>query len=170
MSRGGSARPETDHVGAIVHELRGPLTVIRGQVQLARGQIGRDPARERAAIDSAIAQVDRMALLITELLDGIRLASDGFSLSMGVFDLSRALLDAVAWHQYDSQPAINLQQPVQGSVPVRGDPKRIAQILDNVLEADRSNGFRRAVSGAPICHFDRPQARDDGRRTSIADR
>src|SRR5687768_12917843 len=44
---------DTDLIGLVVHELRAPLTVIRGQAQLARRHIGRNAAKERAAIDTA---------------------------------------------------------------------------------------------------------------------
>ena len=37
--------PATDVFATVVHELRAPLTVMRGQTQLARRYIGQDPAR-----------------------------------------------------------------------------------------------------------------------------
>ena len=38
--------PAADLFATVVHELRAPLTVMRGQTQLARRFIGQDPARE----------------------------------------------------------------------------------------------------------------------------
>lgn len=57
-----------DFLRVIVHELRQPLTVIRGQLQLGRRQIGIDDGRIQVAMDLAIAQVDRMAKLLDALL------------------------------------------------------------------------------------------------------
>jgi signal transduction histidine kinase len=124
--------PETDLFEMIVHELRAPLTVIRGQAQLARRYVGRDPVRERDALDSAIVQADRMAKMISELLDHARLASNGLSLKVVALDLVSAVVEAIARHEYEPAPRITLQRP-PGSVLVRGDAGRIAQILDNLL-------------------------------------
>ena len=137
--------PETDLFGMVVHELRGPLTVMRGQVQLARRRIGQDPERQRGPIDLAIAQMDRMAKLITELLDHARLASNGLSLKVELFDLCDAVAEAIARHDYELLQRITLQRPA-GGVSVRGDAGRIAQILDNLL----GNAVKYSAPGAPI--------------------
>lgn len=137
--------PQTDLLELIVHELRAPLTVIRGQAQLARRYIGRDAAREREAIDVAIFQADRMAHMITELLDHARLASNGLSLKVVAFDLAGAVAEAVARHEFEAAPRIKLHRPPVG-VGVNGDPDRIAQILDNLL----NNAIKYSGAGDPI--------------------
>ena len=124
--------PDTDLFGTIVHELRGPLTVIRGQVQLARRRLGRDPARERQALDAAMDQVDRMGQLITELLDQARLTSNSLTMNIVLFDLVTAVADAVAIHDYAPASRIRFLRPL-GRLPVHGDPDRIAQIIDNLI-------------------------------------
>src|SRR5205085_4533671 len=106
---------------------------------------GQDSALERGAIDSAIAQVDRMARLITELLSQSRLSSNTLSLTVVAFDLAGAVLEAMARHDYGESPRINLQRP-DFPVQVRGDPERIAQILDNLLD----NGLKYSPAGSPI--------------------
>jgi signal transduction histidine kinase len=137
--------PDTDLIGMVVHELRAPLTVIRGQAQLARRHIGRDPAKERAAIDTAIEQTDRMAAMITELLDHARLSSNGLSFKVIAFDLVGTLAAAIGRHEYEVTPRISFHQP-RGSVRVRGDAGRVAQILDNLL----SNAVKYSAPGKPI--------------------
>jgi signal transduction histidine kinase len=136
---------DTDLIGMVVHELRAPLTVIRGQAQLARRHIGRDPAKERAAIDTAIVQTDRMAAMITELLDHARLSSNGLSLRVVAFDLAGTVVEAVARHEYEAAPRISLERPL-GKVRVRGDAGRVAQILDNLL----NNAVKYSAPGDPI--------------------
>jgi len=137
--------PETDLFSTVVHELRQPLTVIRGQLQLGRRQIGSDPGRERRAIDTALAQVDRMARLIGELLDSAGLASKGLNLNVAVFDLAAAIVEAIALHGDGADRRISFAWP-HGTVPVRGDPVRIAQILDNLL----SNALKYSAPETPI--------------------
>jgi signal transduction histidine kinase len=124
--------PETDLFGTIVHELRAPLTVIRGQVQLARRHFDDDADRSRTAMDSAMAQVDRMDRLITELLDHARLTSNGLSLDIVEFDLVACVAEALATFDFGMAPPIAFERPV-APVLVQGDPARIAQILDNLI-------------------------------------
>jgi signal transduction histidine kinase len=137
--------PASDLFATVVHELRAPLTVIRGQTQLARRYIGQDPARERGAIDSALAQIDRMARLISELLNESRLSSNALSLNVVAFDLVAVVAAAVTRHQYGETARITFEPP-RGAVAVRGDPKRIAEILDNMLD----NAIKYSADNAPI--------------------
>lgn len=135
----------TDLFATVVHQLRTPLTVMRGQIQLARRYVGQDPARERGAIDRALAQMDRMARLIAELLDQSRLSSNALSLNVVAFDLAGAVDAAMTRHQYAETPRINFERP-RAAIAVRGDPKRIAEILDNLLD----NAIKYSAENAPI--------------------
>ena len=137
--------PATDLFATVVHELRAPLTVMRGQTQLARRYIGRDPARERGAIDTALAQMDRMARLISELLNQSRLSSNALSLNVVAFDLVDAVAAAMTRHQYAETARITFERP-PATVAVRGDPKRIAEILDNLLD----NAIKYSAENSPV--------------------
>ena len=137
--------PETDLFRTVVHELRGPLTVIRGQLQLARRRIGQDPERERHAVDGALAQVDRMDHLITDLLDEASVASNSLSMSIVEFDLVTAIADAIAIQDYAPTPRITFTRPL-APLHVLGDPIRVAQILDNLL----GNALKYSADDAPV--------------------
>lgn len=137
--------PAADLFATVVHELRAPLTVMRGQAQLARRYIGQDAARERGALDSALAQMDRMGRLITELLNQSRLSANALSLNVVAFDLVGAISAAIARHEYGETPRINFEGP-HAAVVVRGDPKRIADILDNLID----NAVKYSRADSPI--------------------
>lgn len=131
--------------GIIVHELRQPLTVIRGQLQLGRRQIGHDEQRERETFDLAIAQVDRMATLLTALVDAQTFARNGLGVRMVPLDLVPLVVEAVARHEDGTTRRIGFRPPVHPIV-VRGDPERIAEILDNLL----GNAQKYSSPRAPI--------------------
>lgn len=137
--------PASDLFATVVHELRAPLTVMRGQTQLARRYVGQDPEKARGAIDSAIAQMDRMARLISELLNQSRLSSNALSLNVVAFDLVGAVAGAKARHEYGEITRIGFEKP-DAAVAVRGDPMRIAQILDNLLD----NAVKYSAANSPI--------------------
>jgi signal transduction histidine kinase len=137
--------PVTDLLATVVHEMRTPLTVIRGQAQLARRYLEANPDRAREAIDSAIVQMDRMARLISELLNQSRLSSNALSLNVVMFDLVDAIAAATTRHDYGETARISFERP-EAAVRVRGDPLRIAQILDNLLD----NALKYSPAGSPV--------------------
>jgi len=136
---------QIDEVGMIVHELRQPLTVIRGQAQLAMRRLADDPERGQVALRQVVTEVGRMDGMIDELLDRERVSAAGFSLNVTLLDLAGALVEAVARHEDGSSGRINLARP-SGAVPVYGDAVRIAQIVDNLL----SNASKYSATGASI--------------------
>jgi signal transduction histidine kinase len=119
--------------------------VIRGQLQLGRRQIGRDQQRERETIDLAIAQVDRMTTLLTALVDAQTFARNGLSVTMVAVDLVPLVVEAVARHEDRSTRRISFRAPIH-PILVRGDPDRIAEILDNLL----GNACKYSPPEAPI--------------------
>jgi len=140
-----AAADDADLFATVVHELRQPLTVIRGQLQLGLRHIGTDKTRERSAIELAIEQVDRMSRLLGEMVDPASLGSNGLSLHQGVVDLVARVVDAIDRYESGDAKRISFRWP-HGEVSVRGDPERIAQILDNLL----SNAIKYSPADAPI--------------------
>ena len=136
---------DADLFATVVHELRQPLTVIRGQLQLGLRHVGTDETRERVAIDLAIEQVDRMGRLLGEMLDPANVISNGLSVHVGVVDLVAVVVDAIGRHEDGDAKRISFHWP-HGAVSVRGDPERIAQILDNLL----SNALKYSAEDAPV--------------------
>jgi len=137
--------PEVHLFDTVVHELRQPLTVIRGQLQLGRRHVGRDPARVQSAIDVSIAQVDRMTRLLGDLLDSARLAANVLDLRIGPVDLATVVATAIASHEVGDAHRISFRWPF-GRVMVIGDADRITQILDNLL----SNAIKYSEPELPI--------------------
>jgi signal transduction histidine kinase len=74
-----------------------------------------------------------MARLISELLNQSRLSSNALSLNVVPFDLVDAVAKAIARHEYGHTSRIAFERP-SAPVAVRGDPERIAEILDNLLD------------------------------------
>lgn len=131
--RPSTSAPTMDLLATTVHELRSPLTTISGQVQLARRFVARDEARERDALNLALAQVARMDRLLDELADLSAAAAGDLSLAYVPFDLRDAVGEAVARHETDDQSrfAVGLSDE---RVEVNGDAQKIGRVLDNLLD------------------------------------
>jgi signal transduction histidine kinase len=136
---------KTDIFSTAVHELKTPLTTISGQMQRARKLMANDVERAHAAMDVALQQVERMTRLIAGLQDYLRLKSNALSLELVTLDLCEAAADAIVRHEYDGTARFGFECPDEG-VRVRGDPARIAQILDNLF----NNALKYSPAGTPI--------------------
>lgn len=122
---------ETDVLGMITHELRQPLVVMRIQLQLALRHLG-DIETGRLAMETTLAQVERMGRLIDQVSDHARLGAADFGLDMTLLDLAATLDKAIAMHEPGAPGRIRFERP-SGAVPVRGDAERITQMVDNLL-------------------------------------
>lgn len=132
-------------IGSAVHELRTPLTVISAQIQFARRYTRRDPQRQGAALDRALAQVERMDRLIADMLDHARIAAGATRLEVVAFDLCAVVADVVAQHRRGDGPRIAFQATMP-RVRLRGDPLRVAQIIGNLL----SNALKYGRTGSRV--------------------
>jgi len=81
----GSAEPPTeiDFYGAVVCELRQPLTAITAGIQLAMRFLETDPSRATQALDEVAIQVTRIDRLLVELRDRARDAAHAEALFKG---------------------------------------------------------------------------------------
>jgi signal transduction histidine kinase len=121
-------------VADAAHELQTPLTALRTNLELARGEGG--PAGGSAYLDSAEGQVQRLNHLVRDLLDLSRLEA-------GVDGGSRAPLDLAACVRQASEPyasqaeqagvTLDLRLPA-GEVVVAGDEKKLRRLLGNLLD------------------------------------
>ena len=128
------------------HELRNPLAVLQGELELA-ARPGRDPAELTAAVRSAHAEAERLARLTEDLLLLARSDEDRFGLRLERTDIG-ALLRRGAELAGSRLAAAG----VTGRVDVPPgtcadvDPDRILQAVDNLV----GNALRFAPQGSVI--------------------
>lgn len=113
----------------VAHEVRNPLGILRGQVELARERLGdKAPERERERFAEMLDEIARLTDLTEDFL---RLASD-VPLDVGDVDL-KALADAVAndVRASDKRAVVEVSS-ADGIAPVQGDMTRLRQALRNL--------------------------------------
>lgn len=115
----------------ISHELKTPLTIIRGNIDLLRD--GNESTEERAetiaAIDSAL---NRMSRLVSDLLL-LSQADAGLSLSMRPVDLEELLLDTFQ-QAHALARGVSLRLGHIDPAEVQGDADRLKQLLLNLTD------------------------------------
>jgi signal transduction histidine kinase len=142
-------RIKDDFLSIVSHELRTPLTSIQGYSQLLEGRLsgGLDPeSKEMAHIRVIRSQVGRMRRLVDDLLDVSRIDRRGaVSIEPVDFDLTDEVRETAARvaREHGDRP---VEVRTSGSLPVRADRDRIAQVLANLLE----NAVKYSPDGGPI--------------------
>jgi two-component system sensor histidine kinase BaeS len=119
----------------VAHELRTPLAGIVSRIEAAQDGVLAD---ERANLDAIHAEALRLAQLVDDLGKLAEAEQPGLTLEKRTVDLGGLVADRVSVYRerFDAK-AIALEQRIEPAQVV-GDPRRLAQIIDNLL----SNALR----------------------------
>ncbi len=122
-------RARTEFVAVVTHDLRTPLSVIRGYLDLLAEKNG----NRRIPIDEAVQQVVRLDQLVDRILAGVRVENPDFTLRRTRFDLRVTSIAALK----ELAPLARrhkLAAPRDGSaIWVRGDRRRTAEVLAGLV-------------------------------------
>lgn len=124
-----------DFVALVSHELRTPLTSIRGYLELVlegkSSGLSKEHGEFLGIVDRNAARLER---LVDDLLFMARLGSGKLELSLQDTDLAALARESVgAATPRASAQAVKLECAVDEVPPVRGDPGRLGQLLDNLI-------------------------------------
>ena len=128
-------RQQIKFMAMVAHELRNPLTPIRlaAGLLLNRDGGGTSLARLNLVIEKQVAHMTR---LIDDLLDGSRISTGKLRLERTTVDL----IDVIGRAADTCRPAMLARRQQMtltlppGPLPFHGDPVRLAQIFNNLLE------------------------------------
>ncbi len=137
-----------DFVANVSHELKTPLTSIRGYVETILDDPGMDDATRQRFLERIREQSDRLGRLVADLMTISRLESDGEVLQIEPLDL-RAVVRASVDGQRDDARARSLTLEVHvpdEAVPVRGDAEALRELVDNLV----SNAIRYTPEGGRV--------------------
>ena len=120
---------QRDFLAMVSHDLRSPLTVIRASAQLLQR---RGEYRE-ATVETILEYADRMARLIDDLADVVRLEEGHLPLQREPLDLVALAREcAAAAEQHSARHAVRVEAP---DAPICGawDRVRLGQVVENLL-------------------------------------
>lgn len=141
-------RTKTEFLNLASHELRGPITVIRGYLSmLERGSLGEIPEGARKALPVLTAKADEMNALVEQMIEAARLEEGRLELSPRRADLrevARATLE-MAEPFTDATHALVFESP-DIEIPVTIDVERISTVIGNLL----TNAIKYSPAGGPV--------------------
>jgi len=153
---------ERQFLMSVSHDLRTPMTSIRGYAEALADGAAPDPARAGEVI---LAEAGRLERLVTDLLLLARLDARSFPLTLGPVDLG-PLLDASVAGFAPTAAARGLTvglEPVPTGTTVTGDPDRLAQVVANLVENACSFARRQVtVRAEPVAGWVHVTITDDG--------
>lgn len=139
---------KTLFINTAAHELRTPLTPIKIHMHvLESGKRGALNAEQRKTVDILKRNLERLGLLIEDVLNVSRLQAGHLTLEQSRIDLSRVVREVGQTFQPMAEEAgVQLVVNAIDEVPVHADPKRVNQVLFNLMD----NALKFTPSGGRI--------------------
>ncbi len=132
-------RLKSEFVATVSHELRTPMTAIKGYVEiLLMGAAGAINENQSHFLDIVKNNIDRLNVLVSDLLDISRIEAGRVILSPQALDIRELAQDAlgeIERRSSEDKKPMTLSVETPRSLPrVLGDPERVRQILLNLLD------------------------------------
>ena len=117
---------------SISHDLRTPLTSIRGYAEAISDHTGADPAWAAGVIGTEARRLDR---LVQDLLDLARLRARSFSLHPTAVELGEVVRVAAEAFRPDAEAdGVRLLVTAPTAIRIHADGDRVAQVVANLIE------------------------------------
>ncbi|HUA47615.1 MAG TPA: ATP-binding protein [Solirubrobacteraceae bacterium] len=128
-------RAKSEFVATASHELRSPLTSIKGFVELLERSSGDMSDRQREFVGIILKSTDRLVDLVNDLLDVARIEADHVEINRRPIDVGEVIQEVVELIgpriQAKEQHLTSYAAPVLP--PALADPGRVRQIVANLL-------------------------------------
>ena len=153
-------RSRADLVSTVAHELRSPLTSVKGFTATLLAKWDRfNDEQKKLMLETVNADADRVTRLLTELLDVSRIDAGRIELRKQVVDLGRAVQKAVDGRVAGGDAPERFVVRLLGELPeIWADPDKVDQVVGNLVENALRHGAGTVTitvspfeSGAEVC-------------------
>lgn len=139
-------RDRDEFVSVVTHEIKNPLTSIRGYSELAQDAIHRHDEKAAVdAIDVIRAEAKKILRLTEDLLEVSKMEAGKFSMKIENVDLA-SIVARVA-EKYERTSSHDIERDIPRDIPIiDGDATRLSQVVENLV----SNAVKYSPDGKPI--------------------
>lgn len=131
-----ASQAKSDFLSRMSHDIRTPMNAIVGMTELARFHIG-DEEKTRDYLEKIGNSGTHLLGLINEVLDVSRIESGAAELEEVDFDLRKMVTDIVEMVRFSCEKkhqSLSVKMDEQLHPKVRGDERKLKQVLVNILE------------------------------------
>lgn len=141
-ARGRHERSGAELVSVVAHELRSPLTSVKGFTATMLTKWERFSDEQKLHMLRTVnSDADRLTLLISELLDVSRIETGRLELRKQVVDLPELVRRDIASRVAAGESAEHFVVNTDGALPeLWADPDKLAQVVGNLVENARRHG------------------------------
>ena len=159
-----SAQLEKDILANVSHDLRTPLTLIKGYAETVRDLTGTDAEKRTEQCNIIVDETDRLSALVNSVMELSKVQSGAEKPNLIDFDMGELCFEVAG--RYDAlcdQNHWHLELQADEAAPVRADPAMMERVLHNLL----GNAFHHIGADGQVMLRVLPQA--DGCRVEIED-
>lgn len=127
---------KNEFISIVSHELRTPITTIKGFIKvILEGEVGNISTQQRKFLKIVDQSVDRLTILVTDLLDISRIESGQFKVSLNPVNPRQIIKNVI--NNISAQASakkLKLEMSLPDKVPlVMADKERLTQVFDNLI-------------------------------------
>ena len=159
-----SAQLEKDILANVSHDLRTPLTLIKGYAETVRDLTGTDAEKRTEQCNIIVDETDRLSALVNSVMELSKVQSGAEKPNLIDFDMGELCFEVAG--RYDAlcdQNHWHLELQTDEAAPVRADPAMMERVLHNLL----GNAFHHIGADGQVMLRVLPQA--DGCCVEIED-
>lgn len=159
-------KARTDMIAGISHDLRTPLTAIRGTIKALLDGVASTPERQRKFLETAYRRTGDMDILLNQLFYMSKLETGNMPLNLNTIELSAFIENYVKGkREFLENERIELTADTKGITGyVSVDGEQLQRVFDNLLENSRKYGsvtplhvriaLERSKNGFSVCFSD----------------
>lgn len=123
-----------DLIANVSHDLRTPLTMVKAYAEMIRDISGNNPEKRKEHLDVIIEESDRLATLVSDILDLSKLESGALEINMTEFSLTDTIKSIMERYTLLSeQEGYNFIISADKNFIVKADAVKIQQVLYNLI-------------------------------------
>jgi two-component system phosphate regulon sensor histidine kinase PhoR len=123
-----------DFVANVSHELKTPLTSIKGFVETLLSGALHDTKKAEQFLRRIDVNVERLHYLVSDLLSLARIESQGVEVALAPVDWRAVLRDVLRRHRHAAEQKGLALSADEHSLVVMGDTEAMTQVLDNLVD------------------------------------
>lgn len=117
----------------VSHDLKTPLTLIKANSEMIRDITLKDEKKSKETLDIIISEVDRLNLLVEDVLELSKIQSNVIELNIEKIDLNEIIKSIIKKYQVLEKDGYEIIYNYDSKILIEADKKRMEQVIYNLI-------------------------------------